>query len=149
LSCIELLPITKDWSYTELFIPQAMRGVGMMIAMIPVSILALGTLPPERVKNASGLFNLMRNLGGAVGLAILVTQLNNRTDLHFERLREAISWNHEAVNERLANMTQGMASLGSNAKTAALHHLAGLVRQQAMTMAFSDIFLRTAPAFVA
>src|SRR5262249_43772262 len=98
--------------------------------------------------NASGLFNLMRNLGGAVGLAILVTQLNDRTDLHFERLREAVSWNHEMVNERLANMTQGLASLGSNAKTAALHQLAGLVRQQAMTMAFSAIFLLIAAVFI-
>jgi len=148
LSCVELLPITKDWSYTELFVPQAMRGVGMMIAMIPVNILALGTLPPERVKNASGLFNLMRNLGGAVGLAILVTELNNRTDLHFERLRETVTWSRDTVTERLANMTHGMtASLGSNADMAALRQLAGLVRQQAMTMAFSDIFLIIATIF--
>jgi MFS transporter, DHA2 family, multidrug resistance protein len=148
LSCVELLPITKDWSYTELFVPQAMRGVGMMIAMIPVNILALGTLPPERVKNASGLFNLMRNLGGAVGLAILVTELNNRTDLHFERLRETVTWSRDTVTERLSSMAHGMtASLGSNADTAALRQLAGLVRQQAMTMAFSDIFLIIATVF--
>ena len=53
-------------------------------------MLALGTLPPERVKNASGLFNLMRNLGGAVGLAVINTVLNKRWDLHLERLREAV-----------------------------------------------------------
>jgi DHA2 family multidrug resistance protein len=149
ISCLELTPITKDWSYTELFIPQALRGVGMMVAMIPVSILALGTLPPERVKNASGLFNLMRNLGGAVGLAILVTQLNNRTDLHFEHLREAVTWSRETVTERLTGMAQGMTSLGSDAKAAALHQLAGLVRQQATVMAFSDVFLMIAVVFFA
>ena len=48
--------------------PQVFRGVGLMFAIIPVTNTALGTLPVERVKNASGLFNLMRNLGGAIGL---------------------------------------------------------------------------------
>jgi DHA2 family multidrug resistance protein len=148
LSCVELLPITKDWSYSELFVPQAMRGVGMMIAMIPVNILALGTLPPERVKNASGLFNLMRNLGGAVGLAVLVTELNHRTDLHLERLRESVTWNRHTVTEQLSAMAHGMASsLGINADTAALSQIAGLVRQQAMVMAFSDVFLLIAVLF--
>ena len=63
-----------------------------MFCMVPVSMLALGTLPPERVKNASGLFNLTRNLGGAFGLAILTTILNKRWDLHIERLHEAVNW---------------------------------------------------------
>ena len=53
-----------------------------MLCMVPSSVLALGTLPPERVKNASGLFNLTRNLGGAFGLAVLTTLLNKRWDLH-------------------------------------------------------------------
>ena len=61
--------LTKDWDFWELFWPQIFRGVGLMIAIIPINNIALGTLPPERVKNASGLFNLTRNLGGAVGLA--------------------------------------------------------------------------------
>ena len=56
--------------------------------MIPINNIALGTLPPERVKNASGLFNLTRNLGGAVGSPALTTILNDRTDLHLARLHE-------------------------------------------------------------
>jgi len=51
---------------------------------------ALGTLAPERMKNASGLFNLMRNLGGAIGLAAINTLLNDRMDLHLARLREQV-----------------------------------------------------------
>jgi len=149
LSCIELTPITKDWSYGELFIPQAMRGVGMMTAMIPVNILALGTLPPDRIKNASGLYNLMRNLGGAVGLALLLTELNNRTDLHYERLRETITWSRDTVTERLGDMTHAMASLGSDASQAAIRQLTGLAEQQAQVMAFSDVFLLIAGIFAA
>src|SRR5262249_26789731 len=57
--------LTSDWDFWELLWPQIFRGVGIMIAMIPVNNIALGSLPPERVKNASGLFNLTRNLGGA------------------------------------------------------------------------------------
>ena len=52
--------------------------------MVPINYLALGTLPPTKIKNASGLYNLMRNLGGAVGLAVINTLLDKRMDLHLE-----------------------------------------------------------------
>jgi DHA2 family multidrug resistance protein len=142
ISCLELVPITKDWAFGELFIPQALRGVGLMIAMIPVNMLALGTLPPERLKNAAGLFNLTRNLGGAVGLAVINTVLNDRWDLHIGRLHESVTWSREAANERLANMTQNFqAALGSDANLAALKALTNTVRREALVMAFSDVFL--------
>src|SRR6201990_2367545 len=63
--------ITRDYDFYELLVPQILRGIGMMFAMVPTNTIALGTLPPDRVKNASGLFNPTRNLGGAVGLAII------------------------------------------------------------------------------
>ena len=65
--------LTKDWDFWELFWPQIFRGVGLMFSIVPVTNTALGTLPPDRVKNASGLFNLTRNLGGALGLAVINT----------------------------------------------------------------------------
>ena len=65
--------VTKDWDFWELLWPQIFRGIGLMFAIVPVTNTALGTLAPERVKNASGLFNLMRNLGGAIGLAAINT----------------------------------------------------------------------------
>ncbi|MFY8102081.1 MAG: DHA2 family efflux MFS transporter permease subunit, partial [Allorhizobium sp.] len=63
--------ITADWDFYELLVPQILRGCSLMLCMVPINNLALGTLPPDRIKNASGLFNLTRNLGGAVGLAII------------------------------------------------------------------------------
>src|SRR3954447_3579479 len=80
--------ITREYDFYELLVPQILRGIGMMLAMVPSNTIALGTLPPERVKNASGLFNLTRNLGGAVGLAVINQVLNERTDLHIARLHE-------------------------------------------------------------
>lgn len=149
-SCLELVPITKDWAFWELFIPQAIRGIGLMVAMIPVSMLALGTLSPERLKNASGLFNLMRNLGGAVGLAVINTLLNDRWDLHIQRLHESVTWSRAAANERLANLSQHLVpALGSDADMSALKQVTMAVRSQALVMAFSDIFLILAVLFFA
>ncbi|MBN9017566.1 MAG: DHA2 family efflux MFS transporter permease subunit [Rhizobiales bacterium] len=147
VSCLELVPITKDWSFNELFIPQALRGVALMTSMIPVSMLALGTLPPERIKNASGLFNLTRNLGGAVGLAVITTVLNNRWDLHISRLHESVNWGRDVANERIAALSRGLTALGSNAEIGALKVLSQSVRREALVMAFSDVFLALAFLF--
>jgi DHA2 family multidrug resistance protein len=133
--------LTKDWDFWELFWPQVFRGVGLMMAMIPVNNIALGTLPPERVKNASGLFNLTRNLGGAVGLAALTTLLNDRTDLHLARLHEQVTWSRQPALEMLNNMTQRFSSFGSDAQTMALKQIYSLTHQQGVVMAFADVFL--------
>jgi MFS transporter, DHA2 family, multidrug resistance protein len=69
LSNWQMTYLTKDWEFWQLFLPQVLRGFGMMFAIVPITNISLGTLAPERLKNASGLFNLTRNLGGAVGLA--------------------------------------------------------------------------------
>ena len=60
--------VTVDWDFYELLWPQVFRGVGLMLSMVPINTLALGTMPPQKIKNASGLFNLMRNLGAPSGL---------------------------------------------------------------------------------
>jgi MFS transporter, DHA2 family, multidrug resistance protein len=150
LSCFELTPITKDWAFSELLVPQIMRGVALMACMVPVNIIALGTLPIDRLKNASGLFNLMRNLGGAVGLAVITTVLNDRWDLHLARLHEAVSWGSAVAEQRLATMTQAFSNrLGSDAEMAALRTLANMARREALVMAFSDVFLLLAVLFAA
>lgn len=133
--------LTKDWDFWELFWPQLFRGAGLMIAIIPINNIALGTLPPERVKNASGLFNLTRNLGGAVGLAALTTVLNNRTDLHLARLHESITWSRPAALETLNQLAQRFSSFGSDAQAMALKQLNAIVHRQGVVMGFADVFL--------
>ena len=73
----------------------------MMCAMVPTNTIALGTLEADRVKNASGLFNLTRNLGGAVGLAVINEVLNDRTDLHISRLQDRVTWGNITATETL------------------------------------------------
>jgi MFS transporter, DHA2 family, multidrug resistance protein len=141
--------LTKDWDFWELLVPQILRGVGMMLAIVPINNVALGTLPPERLKNASGLFNLMRNLGGAVGLAVLNTELDDRIDLHLARLHEAVSWARVPATELLAQLTARFGNFGSDAQSMALKQLSLIARQQSTVMAFADVFLMVAVVFVA
>ncbi len=140
--------MTKDWDFWELFWPQIFRGIGLMIAFIPINNISLATLPPERVKNASGLYNLTRNLGGAVGLAGLTTILNDRTDLHLARLHEAVTWSRPGVLETLDALTTRFQSYGSDAKTMALKQLSLLTHQQGVVMAFADVFFLLTLLFV-
>jgi DHA2 family multidrug resistance protein len=133
--------LTRDWDFWELFWPQVLRGVGLMSAMIPINNIALGTLPPERIKNASGLFNLTRNLGGAVGLAALTTVLNDRTDLHLARLHDALTFAHRPALELLDDLAARYASFGSDARTMALKQLTLITHRQGVVMAFADVFL--------
>jgi DHA2 family multidrug resistance protein len=133
--------LTSDWDFWELFWPQILRGFGLMMAMIPVNNVSLGTLAPERVKDASAVFNLTRNLGGAVGLASLNTLLTDRTDLHVARLQESLNWARQPAVEALQGMTARFRDFGAAAEPMALKQLAGLIHREAVVMAFSDIFL--------
>jgi DHA2 family multidrug resistance protein len=77
---------TIDTDFREMLWPQLLRGGAIMLCLLPPTRLALGHLPPERVPDASGLFNLMRNLGGAIGIALIDTVLYGRAPILGERL---------------------------------------------------------------
>jgi DHA2 family multidrug resistance protein len=112
-----------------------------MLSIIPINDISLGTLPPERLKNASGLFNLTRNLGGAFGLAGLTTILNDRTDLHLARLHEAVTWSRPQVMETLNGLSQRFSAYGTDAQAMALKKLMQITHRQGVVMAFADVFL--------
>src|SRR6185369_2566075 len=77
---------TFETDFAQMFWPQIIRGVAIMFCLLPPTRLALGNMPPERVADASGLFNLMRNLGGAIGLALIDTVLFSRAPIHAESI---------------------------------------------------------------
>lgn len=150
LSMWEFMPITHDWGAHQLLLPQALRGMAQQLSVPPVVTLALGALPPARLKLASGLFNLMRNLGGAIGIAACATVLNDRTNLHFQRLAERLHDGNEAMSGFLASAGAPLSSLPSgDAATAALRQLWSLTYREALTMTFSDAFLLVMVCFVA
>src|SRR6202140_412443 len=131
--------ITRDYDFYELFRPQFLRGIGMMFAMVPTNNIALGTLASDRVKNASGLFNLMRNLGGAVALAVINEVLNDRTALHIVRLQDRVTWGNATAVETLNNFTQRLQGMG-DAALMAMKQLSQIVHRQAVVMGYGDAF---------
>jgi DHA2 family multidrug resistance protein len=135
-----LTGMTADWDFSELFWPQALRGMSLMLCMVPINNLALGTLPPDKIKGASGLYNLMRNLGGAVGLALINTILSDRRALHYARLSEAVTWTNDEALRQLDVMAQNLSAQGLDGPTGALMQMAMRVRGQAAVMSFIDIF---------
>src|ERR1700758_205086 len=140
--------ITREYDFYELLLPQILRGIGMMCAMVPTNNIALGTLPPELVKNASGLFNLMRNLGGAIGLAVINQMLNERTDLHIVRLQDRVTWGNSTAVETLNMLTQRAQGMGDSAMMA-LKQLSQIVHRQAAVMSYGDTFFMLALFFAA
>ena len=139
LGSYQMTWITKEYDFYELLMPQILRGIGMMLAMVPTNTIALGTLAPERVKNASGLFNLTRNLGGAVGLAVINQVLNERTDLHISRLHDRVNWGNATAVETLNMFTQRMQGMG-DAALMAMKQLSQIVHRQAVVMGYGDAF---------
>ncbi len=116
--------MTADWDFWELFVPQVLRGCSMMIAMVPINNVALGTLPPDRIRNASGLYNLSRNLGGAVGLAVINTMLTRQTRSHYEQLSEHVQWGRRK-RAIWSLHDQQVQRLGMDGSTIAIKKLAG------------------------
>ncbi|MGV8936494.1 MAG: DHA2 family efflux MFS transporter permease subunit [Allorhizobium sp.] len=133
--------VTADWDFYELLAPQILRGCSMMLCMVPINNIALGTLPPDRIKNASGLFNLTRNLGGAVGLAIINTELTRRSSEHYGRLAEHINYGNPAAMNWLDSVGANFNSYGLDGTSIAIKKLSGVVTQQASVMSFADVFL--------
>ena len=144
-----LASLTSQSSFWDMAGPQALRGFSMMFIMLPVNQIALGTLPPGKLKNASGLYNLMRNLGGAFGLAIINTVATNRTAVHLRHLEDQVTWSRAAATKTLSQIEHGLvAAKEGSAHLAALKKLAGMVMREAMTLAYNDALMWMALAFL-
>jgi DHA2 family multidrug resistance protein len=145
LSLWNFAPITHEWGWHELLLPQALRGFGQQFAVAPVVTLTLGALAPERLKLSSGLFNLMRNLGGAIGIAACGTILNDRSNVHFLHLAEHLNSANASAQNFLAQVAAADTTRWNgdalHGATAALRQLWALTFREAQTQAFADAFL--------
>jgi DHA2 family multidrug resistance protein len=140
--------MTADWSFCELFWPQAIRGFALMLCFVPATSIALGRLPALQMPNASALYNLMKNLGGAIGLAVINTGLNDRLALHWAQLAEQINPARPVVQERLETLAGSFGDMiRGDPMVAALQTIAALIRHQATVMAFNDCLLVIAGIF--
>ena len=141
--------IGPEWGFGALFIPQAVRGFAILLCIVPSVGLALNGFGQSELKYASGLFNLMRNLGGAIGIAVVNTWLQDSARLHALRIGESVSGKAGEVLAGLARQFQAATPdpvLAGRMASAELGHVVGI---QALTLAFDDVFRRMAWLFIA
>ena len=138
-SCLMNTGLSADFARDQFRWSLLVRALGQPFIMIPLSALSTAGVPA----GASGLYNMMRNLGGSIGIALLSALLTFREQFHSSRLGEAVSAYNPLAQERLAALTQKFALAGSDAYTAGQQALAALdaaVRREATLMAFNDCF---------
>lgn len=133
--------LTAESGFHEFLWPQIVRGVGLMACIIPASRITIGALPPARIGEGAGMFSLMRNLGGAVGLAMIDTLLNIREQFHWQQLIPFINDGRDAVVERINQYEQMLSGAVADPHHAAIALIARKVSTEATVMAYNDIFL--------
>src|SRR5690606_25526246 len=140
--------LTAESSFDELFWPQALRGAGIIIAMVPCNYIALGALPPAKLPNATGLLTVCRNLGGAIGLAALNTMRLNYNNLHTQELSAALDPSRPEVRSWLDEAESRLRMLGeSDPATTAIAQLVQRMRLESEVMTFNNLFMAMALAF--
>lgn len=127
--------LNPDFAGSQFNHIQIIRALGQPMIMVTISLIATAYIQPQDAGSASSLFNILRNLGGAIGIALLATLLDARAKVYFDYLRESVVPSNPAVAERLAQLAE---RLGSD--NAALGKLSEITHQQAMIMAYNDAF---------
>ncbi|MDB6164694.1 MAG: EmrB/QacA family drug resistance transporter [Xanthomonadaceae bacterium] len=144
ISCFMNLWITADYSGDQLLVPNLIRAVGQALVMTPLSALATGGIEREFAGSASAMFNMMRNLGGSVGIAVLETFVTKREQFHSSIITGDVSLLNEATRQRIASLqTYFMANGASDAASAwhaAVVQIGRTIRAQSYFLAYSDAF---------
>jgi DHA2 family multidrug resistance protein len=131
---------TPDEDY---FFPLVLRGIGVGLQIVPLSVVALGTLKPQQLAEGAGLYNLFRQLGGSFGIALLATLIDRRNHFHYARLAEHLGANDPFPHQRLERIQSLLVSHGmspTEAQAGAVKVLSGLVQRQAAVLTYADTF---------
>jgi DHA2 family multidrug resistance protein len=144
--------MTSDYATDQLFWPDVVRAIGQALVMAPLSAVATAGIEPENASSASGLFNMMRNLGGAVGIAVLQTFLTKREQFHSNVLMQSVSIFGQATRDRIDQLTQYFVNHGVIDRADAVHRayvaIGHIVQKQAFILAFSDTFYLLGAALI-
>jgi DHA2 family multidrug resistance protein len=136
--------MTTDYGSDQLLWPNVVRAVGQALAFAPLSAVATASIEAENAGSASGLFNMMRNLGGAVGIAGLQTFLTKREQYHSNVLTQSVSLFEQATRTRIEQLTNYFINHGiidpADASQRAVVAIGHIVQKQAFILAFSDTF---------
>jgi MFS transporter, DHA2 family, multidrug resistance protein len=144
LSSFMNIEMSLDYSGDQLFWPNIVRAIGQAITLAPLSAISLGSVAPQDAAAASGISNMMRNLGGAIGTALLSTIVTKREQFHSNIIGQSVDLGREEVRSRIADLTNYFTAHGITDPAAAQHQaivaLGNIVKRQALVLGFSDAF---------
>jgi len=145
--------VTPQWGFGEWLAPQMLRGFSVMLCIVPSVGMALGGFAMTELRYASALFNLMRNLGGAIGIALVNTWLQDHSRIQAARMSESLGAAGRHAPEVVASLANRIAEArGGDPGQALLQAqavLARLVGKDALTSAFDETFRLMAWLFIA
>jgi MFS transporter, DHA2 family, multidrug resistance protein len=142
-SCLLDITLTAQSVGHDFYGSQILRGVGQMLAMMPLNQASMAAVSREEAGDAAGLYNMARNLGGSVGLALLGVYIDRRNAFHDAVIRDSLTANSLIGQDHLAATSAGfMAQAGDKAYASmqALGQLAGQIQQQAAVITYSETF---------
>ncbi|WP_409334641.1 DHA2 family efflux MFS transporter permease subunit [Bradyrhizobium sp. AUGA SZCCT0124] len=138
------IQMSLDYSGDQFFYPNIVRAVGQAITLAPLSAISLGSVAPQDAPAASGISNMMRNLGGAIGTALLSTIVTKREQFHSNIIGQSVHLGREEVRTRIAEVTNYFLSHGisdpATAHSQAIVAIGNIVKRQALVLGFSDAF---------
>ena len=141
--------LTATVGFRDLFWPQLWQGVGFSLIFVALSTAALSTIPRPRMTAATGLYNVVRQVMGSVGIALAATTLASST-VRYHEILSTDAGATTAGSQRLSQLTAGMMAQGSDAFTAksqALRVLDGLITRQAAVLAYNHVFVLVSSLF--
>lgn len=139
--------MTSEMGLEQLALPQFLRGLGIMMCFMPITIVAIGSVPLSDVRTASSLFNLFRSLGGAIGLAFITTLQEKRFDFHRERLLAQVGEGGIAAEQFLTSLRQRIEDVygaASNANLAAMKLMNSFIEREVWVLTFNDMWVAMA-----
>ena len=143
ITMVWLGQLNLNAGYWDIFWPQLLQGAGMALLFVPLTTVSMATIAPQRMGYATSLFNLMRNIGGGIGIAITGTMLARTRTANTAVLGEHVTAFDPTTQSLLEQMKAGFVAAGSDAVTAtnqAYIALYGMIQRQAAMVSFVNIF---------
>jgi MFS transporter, DHA2 family, multidrug resistance protein len=151
-SCFMNTAMSPDYAGDQLWIPNIVRAIGQAMVLTPLTSVTTGGTAPQDAAAASGISNMLRNLGGAIGTAVLATVVTKREQFHSNIIGQSVTLGREEVRNRIAEMTNFFLAHGvpdpAAARQQAIVALGKAVKHQALVMGFSDTFAVIAAVLV-
>ena len=143
-SCFMNTAMSPDYAGDQLWIPNIVRAIGQAMVLTPLTSVTTGDIAPQDAAAASGISNMLRNLGGAIGTAVLATVITKREQFHSNIIGQSVTLGREEVRNRISETTDFFMAHGvpdpAAARQQAIIALGKTVKHQALVMGFSDTF---------